>query len=158
MTLTDYIIDESIELDVLPDIKYDFYYNHNIEDFAATVSFRLADTPMLNTIADRIRRDAGYTPLYDAGMILHMGYYLFEYGLDDASEILPGAFIRFALQSSRMDDDGVPYIIPLGEEERRAIRNVLDGQFKKKVNLDCQELIEISRSKIFCKEDWRTNK
>ena len=149
MTFTDYLIESAVEFDAGQSAPvYDFYVSRDGRGLVASVSFRLADTPILNSIADRIRFEHGEEPIYDKKYSFVKGYYFFEYGLDQACEFLAGRFIRFKLCGSTVRDNGVPYIIELDRGAQEAARRVLDEQLKSRFGLDCEEMIKVSETKM----------
>lgn len=141
MTLTEHIFDEGIYYDTIGAPVYN-------KD--GTVTLMLMDTQLLNTVADRIRRDAGFDPLYERGYVYAMGGYHFFLKLipPTAKDSNPvGKEITFRLFGSRQTDTGVTYLIPLSKEERKVIKAALDRQLAKALNMDCGALLAVAEMK-----------
>lgn len=141
MTLTEHIFDEGIYYDTIGAPVYN-------KDGTATLM--LMDTQLLNTVADRIRRDAGFDPLYERGYVYAMGGYHFFIKLAPSTVRDPnpvGKEITFKLYGSRQADTGKTYQIPLSKEERKIINEALDRQLDKALNASCGLLLSFAAVK-----------
>ena len=116
----------------------------------ATVSFQLMSTSLLSEIADRIRKDQGFTPLhpldeYTEEMCDQEAWYDFYIGLNDWDRTKVDTCIDAIVCNSHSMDDGECYTIDLNPDEQTALYNRLDEQCRKYLGKSCEDLLAEAR-------------
>lgn len=112
----------------------------------ATVQFELMGTSLLCELADRIRKEAGFTPLhpideYTEEMCDQDAWYSFYIGLNAWDDTKVDACIEAVVCNSSSADEGEMYTIDLSREEQAAMYNRLDEQCRKYLGKSCEELL-----------------
>ena len=154
MSMFERIAEDSIFIDFGSEIVYgsDQVYVSHPERFAA-VSFQLMGTPLLTSIADRIRKDAGFAPMspmdeYTEDTCDGDGWYEFYIGISDRYEGAVDALIEAVVCNSSSADEGGTYSIDLSMEEQGCIYSRLDEQCRKYLGKGCAELLREAREKM----------
>ena len=161
------IIDDSQELEYGSDQVYDSYPCR-----FGTVRFALVDTFPLVLIAERLRKDEGYEPLYlfpspsDDGLHgdgLHSGrdeierissgWYEFSVAINEYNASKVDSCILFSLVNSESPDNEQPYYIDLSEEEQQAVYRCLDAQCRERLGLSCEKLLAIAHEAMLLEEE-----
>lgn len=119
----------------------------------ATVEFGLIDTDSLVQIADKIRADAGYRPIYPVGDFTDEDcdqncWYEFYIGINDLPNIKCDTAISFVVANSRQDDNESTYLIDLTPEEQTAIYNILDKECQKEFGKTCEEFLAEAKTEM----------
>ena len=112
-----------------------------------TVTFRLMETPLLCQIADNIRMEAGFKPLYD-GVEEVTGWYDFRIGINGYTESHLDTCIIFELVNGNAPDTWESYIIDLNEDEQRVIYERLNEESVEAFGKTCDELLEEARREM----------
>ena len=122
-----------------------------------TVTIALMDTDMLNKIADAIRMEMGYLPMFpDEGYTGEYdcnGWYNFYVGLNGYNDSKVDSCIEFTVCASDANDNEQRHIIDLMEQEQYEIYKVLDEQLKEWFGTSCKELLEEARQEMMEDED-----
>lgn len=112
-----------------------------------TVTFRLVETPVLCQVADAIRMEAGFKPLYDGSEEIH-GWYDFRIGINGYTESGLNTLIEFELVNGDAPDTWESYAIDLSEDEQRVIYERLNEECVEAFGKTCEELLEEARRDI----------
>lgn len=112
-----------------------------------TVTLRLLETTTLCQIADRIRMEAGFKPLYD-GVEEVIGWYDFTIGLNGYTASKLDTCIMFELVNGDAPDTWENYVIDLSEEEQRLIYERLDEECMEAFGKTCEELLGDARKEM----------
>ena len=112
-----------------------------------TVSFRLMETPVLCQIADSIRMEAGFKPLYDCGEEI-TGWYDFRVGINGYTSSGLDTCILFELVNGSAPDIWESYAIDLSEDEQELIYARLNEECVESFGKTCEELLEESRKEM----------
>ena len=151
MSMFERIVEDNIFIDFGSEIIYgsDQTYVSRPERFA-TVNFQLMGTPLLTSIADRIRKDAGFVPLnpldeYTDETCDRDGWYEFSIGISDRYEGAVDTSIEAVVCNSSSADEGGSYSIDLSIEEQGYIYSRLDEQCRKYLGKGCSELLREAR-------------
>ena len=154
MSMFERIAEDNIFIDFGSEIIYgsDQMYVSRPERFA-TVNFQLMGTPLLTSIADRIRKDAGFVPFYPLDEYTDEtcdgdGWYEFYIGISDRYEGAVDALIETVVCNSSSADEGGSYSIDLSIEEQGYIYSRLDEQCRKYLGKGCSELLREAREKM----------
>ena len=112
-----------------------------------TVDFALMDTNGLCRIADRIRKDAGYVPLYPLDEYAQEqtdqdGWYAFYVGINGCSKTRMNSCIEFWVGNSQSPDNEEIYTIDLSLDEQLYLYQRLDCQCRKYLGKTCMELLK----------------
>ena len=112
----------------------------------ATVTFKLIGSSGLIKIADRIRKDRGYAPLYPmdeytAEMCDLDGWYVFSIGINDFLSQRIDSYICFDLEASSSADCGETYTIDLTAFEQECIYERLDALCRRFLGKGCLVLL-----------------
>ena len=154
MAMFERIVEDNIFIDFGSEVIYgsDQMYVRWPVRFA-TVSFGLMGTPLLTSIADRIRKDAGFVPVYpideytdetcDVG-----AWYEFYIGINDRYGGAVDTAIEAVVCNSRSADEGASYSIGLSEEEQGYIYCRLDEQCRRYLGKGCAELLGEARAQM----------
>ncbi len=152
MELCECIINSSIFIDAGAEYVFDSKTdedNKNCGHKFPTVEFMLMPTDILCEIADRIRIEKGYKPIYtvenyDDEWWGHVGWYDFfiEIGAGYENRIRP--YISFVVIDSGSGDDEQEYKLILNEYEQIYTYWKLDEQSRKYYGKGCEELLEES--------------
>ena len=115
-----------------------------------TVEIPLVDTPVLISLADRLRIDAGYKPVYPRDGLMEEDcdpdcWYEFSVGLNGYTRSGVDNCVTFEVVNSESDDNEETYGIDLDEEAQTEIRTVLDWQFMEHFGHDCAGILEKAR-------------
>lgn len=117
----------------------------------ATVGFVLHDTDVLYAIADSMRKELGFLPMYQHGdgePYDPIGWYNFYIGINDYTKTKVDSCIFFTVDSNGVADDGHGYNIDLTEEEQVEIYKVLDEQCREHIGKSCEDLLAESRKEL----------
>lgn len=123
-----------------------------------TVTIALESTGTLDRLADAIRVEAGYLPMFPDDESVEYdpdGWYNFYVTLNGFNDTKLCNAIEAIVQSRNADDDEQSYDIPLTEAEQIAIYNELDKQLKKRFGTSCEELLEEARQEMIELEEYR---
>ena len=112
-----------------------------------TVGFHLIETALLCQIADSIRKEEGFKPLYD-GSEEATGWYDIEIGINGYTESGLDTCITFELVNGNQPDTWRSYVIDLSEEEQRLIYARLDEECVESFGKTCEELLEEARTEM----------
>ena len=104
-----------------------------------TVTFRLMETPVLCQIADSIRMEAGFKPLYDCGEEI-TGWYDFRVGIN--------GYTSSGLDTCIAPDTWESYAIDLSESEQELIYARLNEECVESFGKTCEELLEEARKEM----------
>ena len=149
MTLTENFISDAIHIDFGGEILYgsDEVFDAHPVRFA-TVEFILKATDVLVEIADRIRFDKGYPPVYPRadGMDYDAdGFYNFYIGISrlpgDGQECRADKCISFVVVNSDSSDNEDMYEIELSESDQQIVLAALDGQCRRHLGKSCADLL-----------------
>ena len=149
MTLTEKFISDTLHIDFDGEILYgsDEVFDAHPVRFA-TVEFILKATDVLVEIADRIRFDKGYPPVYPRadGMDYDAdGFYNFYIGISklpgDGQACRTDKCISFVVVNSDSSDNEDMYEIELSESDQEIVLAVLDKQCKRYLGKSCTELL-----------------
>lgn len=150
MTLTEKFIADAIHLDAGAEIMYgsDQMYDSYPISFP-TVEFQLMATDALTELADGIRLEKDYKPMFprdgSTDDVDNDGWYDFYIGISK----LPGKnqdcrldnCISFVVVNSDSDDNEDMYTIDLTESEQECIFDILNQQCRKYHGKDCLTLL-----------------
>lgn len=150
MTLTEKFIADAIHLDAGAEIMYgsDQMYDSYPISFP-TVEFQLTATDALSEVADTIRLEKGYKPMFprdgSTDDVDNDGWYDFYISISK----LPGKnqecrldnCISFVVVNSDSDDNEDMYEIPLTESEQEYIFDILNQQCRRYHGKDCLTLL-----------------
>ena len=149
MTLTEQFISDAIHIDFGGEILYgsDQVFDTHPVRFP-TVEFILTATDVLVEIADRIRFDKGYPPMYPRadGMDYDTdGFYNFYIGISklpgEGQECRADKSISFVVVNSDSSDNEDMYSIELSESDQEIALDVLDKQCRRHLGKGCAELL-----------------
>ena len=112
-----------------------------------TVSFRLMETPVLCQIADSIRMEAGFKPLYDGGEEVS-GWYDFHVGINGYTPSGLDTCIIFELVNGDAPDTWESYVIDLSECEQVQIYERLNEECVEGFGKTCEELLEDAKKEM----------
>lgn len=112
-----------------------------------TVRFHLIETALLCQIADSIRKEEGFKPLYD-GSEEATGWYDIEIGINGYTESGLDTCITFELVNGNQPDTWHSYVIDLSEEEQRLIYARLNEECLGSFGKTCEELLEEAREEM----------
>lgn len=112
-----------------------------------TVTFRLMETPVLCQIADTMRMEAGFKPLYDGGEEI-TGWYDFRIGINGYTESKLDTCIIFELVNGDAADTWESYAIDLNEDEQRVIYERLEEECVEAFGKTCEELLKEAESEM----------
>ena len=154
MTLTEKFISDAVRIDFGGEILYgsdEVFDTHPVR--FATVEFILKATDVLVEIADRIRFDKGYPPVYPRadGMDYDAdGFYNFYIGISklpgDGQACRADKCISFVVVNSDSSDNEDIYSIELSESDQEIVRGVLDRQCRRYLGKSCDELLAEAES------------
>ena len=118
-----------------------------------TVNFALHDTHPLNVIADAMRKELGYLPMFDdSGEHDEDGWYNFRIGINGCTDTRhynhTDNYIEFSVESPNAADDYKTYTIDLTEDEQIEMYKVLNEQCIEKFGQSCDELLEEARKEM----------
>lgn len=127
----------------------------------ATVGFMLMSTSFLTTLADRIRKDQGLTPLFPMDEYTDetcdgQGWYDFYYGINAVGEGYGDSTIEAIVAGSNCPDNETTYTIDLTPDEQEAMYKRIDEQCKKYLGKGCKELLAEANEKLEQEENYRT--
>ena len=151
MTLTENFIADAVHLDTGAEVMYgaDEMFDSYPVRFA-TVEFQLTATDTLVEIADRIRIEKGYLPMYprddENDNTDNDGWYDFYISISK----LPGEnqqcridnSISFVVVNSDSEDNEDMYEIELNEYEHKFVYATLDNQCRRYLDKNCEELLK----------------
>lgn len=107
------------------------------------VSFALVSTLGLYGLADKIREEAGYKPVFSAdGDYNFDGWYNFYVGINGDPINATDNCISFILCNSDQEDCEIEYHIDLTEQERLLLWDRLDEQARECYGKNCKELLQ----------------
>lgn len=118
-----------------------------------TVGFQLVATNSLVQIADRIRKDAGFKPMYPMDEFTddtcdNDGWYDFYVGINGYSDSRMDTCIEFIVVNADSDDNEGLYAIDLTAEEQAAVYTRLDEQCREHLGKGCVELLAEAQNKM----------
>lgn len=159
-TLTERYVNELIHIDFGDEIHMgcDRAYIDRPVCFP-TVTFSLFDTEGLNAIADRIRSEHGYKPMYPIDDMDEKDcddnvWYAFSIGINGFSDSGVDSSIEFQVMNTDADDDEEYYYIDLSDEEQAAIRESLDRQCRSYLGCSLRTLMAKAADEMEdCHED-----
>lgn len=123
-----------------------------------TVTIALSDTTALCKLADEIREEAGFLPMFpddESKEYDSSGWYNFYICLNGFSDTMVSNSIEAVVQSEFAEDNEQSYDIPLTEAEQIAVYNEVDKQLKERFYTSCEELLEESRQEMIEYEEWK---
>lgn len=146
------MFDEILKDNVFIDFGLDPVYGSDQMDVDypcrfATVQFQLMNTSLLSTIADRIRKDLGFTPMapmdeYTDETCDNDGWYDFYYGINALGAGIGDSCITFIVVNSDSPDNEEVYTIDLSDTERDAMYERVDEQCRKYLGKGCRDLLD----------------
>lgn len=151
MTLTEAFVKNSIFVDFGSSINYNYDQSYVYYPCVfPTVDFTLMDEKGLEQIADRIRKEAGFRPLYTMDEFTEEtcdkeAYYTFFVSLNGFTDSHIDTCIEFAAFETDSSDCDYLYQIDLTEEEQALVYARLDEQFREHLGKSCEELLAESR-------------
>ena len=154
MTLTEKFISDAIRIDFGGEILYgsDQVFDTHPVRFP-TVEFILKATDVLVEIADRIRFDKGYPPVYPRAEGMNYdtdGFYNFYIGISklpgEGQECRADKCVNFVVVNSDSSDNEDMYDIELSESDQEIILGVLDKQCRRHLGKSCEELLAEAES------------
>ena len=154
MTLTEKFISDAIRIDLGGEILYgsDQVFDTNPVRFP-TVEFILKATDVLVEIADRIRFEKGYPPVYPRAEGMNYdtdGFYNFYIGISklpgEGQECRADKCVNFVVVNSDSSDNEDMYSIELSESDQVIVRSVLDRQCRRYLGKSCEELLAEAES------------
>lgn len=133
----------------------DLYLAQDAEDVALdstewekAVCYPLADTSVLCTMADKVRKILGFAPMFtgpDSELDLG-GWYNFYIYVPEHDTV---SDIEFVVENpADINSDGQSYYIPLTDEERKQVFKRLNEMSIKQVGFSCNRLLDILREKV----------
>lgn len=147
MTMFEAVLKESVFIDFELDPLFgsdqmDVDYPHRF----ATVEFKLANTSVLSSLADRIRKDMGFAPMalmdeYTDETCDTDGWYDFYYGINALGAGIGDNCIAFIVVNSDSPDNEETYMIDLSDDERSAMYQRMDEQCREHLGKGCRELL-----------------
>ena len=112
----------------------------------ATVNFQLWSTGELVRLADKMRKEKGFLPMFDAsGEYDCDGWYDFYIDINEISVAKLDSCIMFVVGGSEQADNEEVYYIPLTVEEQFIVYAELDRQCEYFIEKSCDELLAESR-------------
>ena len=159
MTLTEGFVKDQVYIDFGADVLYgsdQAYISYPCR--FPTVRFMLMATNGLVQISDRIRKDAGYAPLYPMDEYTDetcdgSGWYDYFVEINGFTDNHMGSCIEFVVANSESPDNEELYTIDLGADEQAAIFNRLDEQCREHLGKGCEELLAEAEAEM--KEEER---
>ena len=155
MTLTEGFVRDQVFIDFALDVLFgEDQVNISHPCRFPTVTFKLMATYGLNTIADRIRVDLGYTPMHPLGvyssdeMCDPNGWYSFYIGINGFSDRHVDSCIEFVVENSDSVDNDQRYSIDLTEEEQNVLWERLNAQCNRYISQNCDELLADAKKKM----------
>ena len=154
MTLTENFISDAIRIDFGGEILYgsDQVFDTHPVRFP-TVEFILKATDVLVEIADRIRFDKGYPPVYPRADGMNYdadGFYNFYIGISklpgDGQACRADKCISFVVVNSDSSDNEDMYDIELSESDQEIVLAALDKQCRRHLGKSCEELLAEAES------------
>ena len=154
MTLTEKFISDAIHIDFGGEILYgsDQVFDTNPVRFP-TVEFILKATDVLVEIADRIRFEKGYPPVYPIAEGMNYdtdGFYNFYIGISklpgEGQECRADKCVNFVVVNSDSSDNEDMYDIELSESDQEIVLAVLDKQCRRYLGKGCEELLAEAES------------
>ena len=149
MTLTENFISDAIHIDFGGEILYgsdEVFDTHPVR--FATVEFILKATDVLVEIADCIRFDKGYPPVYPRAEGMNYdtdGFYNFYIGISklpgEGQECRADKCISFVVVNSDSSDNEDMYSIELSESDQEIVLNILDKQCRRHLGKSCADLL-----------------
>ena len=111
-----------------------------------TVTFELVATNGLVELADRIRKELGFRPMfpmdeYTAETCDNEGWYAFFIGINGYADSCLDNAIEFQVLNSDEPDNEETYFIDLDEDQQVCIFDWLDEQCRKHLGKSCEELL-----------------
>lgn len=114
-----------------------------------TVYFVLRSTDILNNIADSIRKELGFLPMFErSGEYDEYGWYDFGVRINWNSMTKVEVHIRFDVESPIADDNWDRYEIPLTEAEQWEIFALLNNQCITGYGKSCDEFLVEARQEM----------
>ena len=154
MTLTENFISDAIRIDFGGEILYgsDQVFDTHPVRFP-TVEFILKATDVLVEIADRIRFDKGYPPVYPRAEGMNYdtdGFYNFYIGISklpgEGQECRADKCVNFVVVNSDSSDNEDMYDIELSESDQGIVLAALDKQCRRHLGKGCAELLAEAES------------
>ena len=154
MTLTEKFISDAIHIDFGGEILYgsDQMFDTTPVRFP-TVEFILKATDVLVEIADRIRFEKGYPPVYPRAEGMNYdtdGFYNFYIGISklpgEGQECRADKCISFVVVNSDSSDNEDMYNIELSESDQEIVLAALDKQCRRHLGKSCDELLAEAES------------
>lgn len=160
MSLLEYTVNEYVHIDFEAD--YEFGSDQAFVSYPcrfATVTFRLNETELLCRIADRIRQDAGFKPLYaidesTGEMREEAGWYEFNIGINDYTDSKLDTCITFALINGTTPDTEETYVIDLSPEEQKLIYERLNEECEEHLGRSCKDLLAEAGEQMMSGDDY----
>lgn len=155
MTLTENFIHNAIYIDPEAEIVYSSDQTNDTYPYRfPTVEFMLTATKSLVEIADRIRLEKGYMPMYPVDErkddVDNDGWYDFYIGISkfrgNNQQCHVDNCINFIVVNSDSDDNEDMYAIELTDDERSAVYEILNAQCRKNLNKTCDDLLAESEA------------
>ena len=154
MTLTQTLIKDAIFIDFGSEVVYgsDQAYINSPVRFP-TVTFELVSSALLTKVADRIRMEQGFRPMYpvagyDENACDEDGWYRFSIGINGFADNKMDASIEFVVENSESEDNDEHYAIYLNPGEQMVIYERLNEQCIKHLGKSCEELLAEARKEI----------
>ena len=150
MRLSECVIRHSVYIDVSSEIMYDHRADSEQSCNYPTVEFQLMSTDTLCQIADWMRMEKGYKPIYtvedyDDEFYNSQGWYDFYASVRKVNgDISVDPHIQFVVVDSGSPDDEETYHISLNEYECEYIFKQLNEEAQKYLGKTCEELLEES--------------
>lgn len=122
------------------------------------VTIALSDTCALCRLADAIRVEAGFLPMFpddESKEYDDSGWYNFYVDLNGFNDTMLDNSIEAIVQSEWADDNEQSYSIPLTEAEQIAVYNEIDKQLKERFDTSCEKLLEEARQEMIELEEYR---
>lgn len=123
-----------------------------------TVTIALSDTMALCKLADAVREEAGFLPMFpddESKEYDSSGWYNFYICLNGFNDTMVDNSFEAVVQSEFADDNEQSYYIPLTEAEQIAIYNEVDKQLKERFGTSCEKLLEEARQEMIELEEYR---
>lgn len=117
-------------------------------DWAKAVCYPLSDTKALCELADRVRKEHGYTPMFtgpESEMDLG-GWYNFYIYVPEHDTVTD---IEFVVENPiDINTDGQSYQISLTDREREQVFERMNALSIKQIGYSCNQLLDILREKV----------
>ena len=123
-----------------------------------TVTIALSDTMALCKLADAVREEAGFLPMFpndESKEYDSSGWYNFYVSLNGFADTMLDNSIEAVVQSEYADDNEQSYYIDLTEAEQIAVYNEIDKQLKERFYTSCERLLEEARREMIELEEYR---